>query len=108
MSREHDVQRQLEAAQAQIQLYAQQLAAERKAARQAQAQLHGQLEQQQRHIAELEAQTHRLRWIINTSPATTYSCEAAPPYSCTYISQSLETVLGYTPDEFRAEPDFWE
>lgn len=87
MSQEHHVQQQLEAAQAQLQ---------------------GQLEQQQRHIAELEAQTHRLQWIINTSPVTTYSCEVDPPYSCTYISQSIETVLGYIPDEFTAEPDFWE
>ncbi|MBE9109232.1 PAS domain S-box protein [Nodosilinea sp. LEGE 07298] len=108
MSRDHQVQQQLEAAQAQIQHYAHQLAAERDAARQAYAQQQGQLEQQQRHIAQLEAQTHRLQWMANTSPATTYSCEVDPPYSCTYISQSLETVLGYTPDEFKAEPDFWE
>ncbi|WOD36987.1 PAS domain S-box protein [Nodosilinea sp. E11] len=108
MSRDHHVQQQLEAAQAQIQRYAQQLAAEHAAARQTQAQLQGQIQQQQRHIAELEAQTYRLQWVINTSPATTYSCEAVHPYSCTYISQSIETVLGYTADEFKAEPDFWE
>ncbi|TVQ10409.1 MAG: PAS domain S-box protein [Leptolyngbya sp. DLM2.Bin27] len=101
-------QQQLEAAQAQIQHYAQQLAAERDAASKAYAQLQGQLEQQQRHITQIEAQAHRLRWIINTSPATTYSCEATPPYLCTYISQSIEAVLGYTPPEFKAEPDFWE
>ncbi|MBD2465901.1 PAS domain S-box protein [Oscillatoria sp. FACHB-1407] len=108
MAKEHHIQQQLEAAQAQIHQLSQQLAAERDAACQVQAQLQGQIEQQQRYIAELEAQTTYLQWIINTSPATTYSCEAVSPYSCIYVSQSLETILGYTPEEFKAEPDFWE
>lgn len=108
MSEEHRIQQQLETAQTQIHHLSQQLVAERDAARQTQTQLCGKIEQQQQYIAQLEAQTHRLQWIINTSPATTYTRQADPPYPCIYVSQSLETILGYTPDEFKAEPNFWE
>ena len=108
MAEPYCTQQQLEAAQGQIQRLSQQLAAERDAARQAQAQLRDQLEQQQQYMTQLEANIQRFRWIINTSPATTYTCGATLPYPCTYISRGLEQVLGYTPAEFMADPSFWE
>ncbi|MFH7244444.1 MAG: PAS domain S-box protein [Spirulina sp.] len=107
MPKDSHLQRQLEEAQSQIQQLSQQLVAERDAARQIQAQLQGQLDQQQRDIAQLEHQANRLRWIINTSPAVTYTCQSTPPYAYTYASPSLAVVLGYSPDDVQAEPNFW-
>ncbi len=108
MSETQHIQQQLEATQVRIKNLSQQLAAARDTARHIQAQLHDQFEQQQHHVAQLEANIQRLQWIINTSPATTYACLASPPYPCTFVSQSLELVLGYTPEELITEPNFWQ
>ncbi|MBD2428960.1 hypothetical protein, partial [Phormidium sp. FACHB-1136] len=64
MAEPYCTQQQLEAAQGQIQRLSQQLAAERDAAGQAQAQLRDQLEQQQQYMTQLEANIQRFRWII--------------------------------------------
>lgn len=79
---------------------------EREIAHQTQAQLQQQLDQQRCTLSQLEADLQRLQWIIGASPAT-YTSDVVPPCPCTYISQNVETVLGYTPEEFRSEPDFW-
>ena len=102
-----DLEQELHQAQERCEILAQQLETERAAALD-QADLVERHQQQAQRIERLEAQVDRLQWIINTSPATTYITEAVPPYACTYISQGLAKVLGYTPEEFQAEPAFWE
>jgi PAS domain S-box-containing protein len=102
MTQEQGELEQLAAAQAQIQKISEQLAAEREAFQR----LEDQIAQQQKDLVHREAQNHRLQRVLEASPATTYSYQATPPYACTYISQNIETVLGYSPEEFTAEPNF--
>lgn len=101
-------QQQRKTAQTQKERPSQPLAAKQNAAHQAQSQLQAKIDQQQRHIAQLETQKANLQGIINASPAITYTTQATPPYTCTYVSQNVEVVLGYSPAEFQAEPDFWQ
>ncbi|MEB3290043.1 MAG: PAS domain-containing protein [Leptolyngbya sp.] len=107
MATSHHLQAELEAAQAQIQHLTEQLTTERETAHQTQAQLQQKLDHQQHTLSQLTVDLQRLQWIISASPAATYTCDVTPPYPCTYISQNVEMVLGYTPGEFCAEPDFW-
>jgi PAS domain S-box-containing protein len=49
----------------------------------------------------------RLDFLLSSSPATIYTCEAVPPYAATFISANLTGLLGYTVKEFLASPSFW-
>ncbi len=59
--------------------------------------------------AALEARQlqQRLDFLLNTSPAVTYSAQPDSLFACTFISRNVRQVLGYTPDEVMATPDFW-
>ncbi|MEB3289523.1 MAG: PAS domain-containing protein [Leptolyngbya sp.] len=102
MFSESSLPQQLKAAQDLVQQLSEQLAVERQAVQQ----LERQIDCQRQDLAYHEAQSHRLQRVLETSPAITYSHQATPPYACTYISQGIEVVLGYTPAEFTATPDF--
>ncbi|MDX2255442.1 MAG: PAS domain S-box protein [Pseudanabaenaceae cyanobacterium bins.39] len=58
--------------------------------------------------AALIASETRLNLLINKNPATIYSCEPHGDYACKFVSKNVETLLGYTPEEFYAVPDFWK
>ena len=57
--------------------------------------------------AELYALNTRLSFLLSSSPAIIYTCEAVPPYATTFISANLTKVLGYTENEFLFAPNFW-
>lgn len=57
--------------------------------------------------AALAASETRLNLLLNASPATIYSCQPDGDFACNFITHNIEALLGYTPAEFRAEPDFW-
>jgi PAS domain S-box-containing protein len=63
----------------------------------------------ERHQAEtaLRAVTARLDFLLSSSPAIIYTCEAVPPYAATFISANLTAILGYTTEDFLATPNFW-
>ncbi|MEY4704107.1 MAG: Wide host range VirA protein [Nitrospirota bacterium] len=63
----------------------------------------------ERHQAEtaLRALTARLDFLLSSSPAAIYTCEAVPPYAATFISANLTALLGYSPEDFLATPNFW-
>ncbi|MEB3268546.1 MAG: PAS domain S-box protein, partial [Leptolyngbya sp.] len=63
----------------------------------------------ERQAAALENQRlgERLQFLLSASPAIIYTCEATGNYPCTFISDNVETILGYRPAEYLAEPDFW-
>lgn len=56
----------------------------------------------------LSASEARLQGLLDASLATTYSCRPDGDYACTYISNNVEALLGYTAAEFCARADFWE
>ena len=45
--------------------------------------------------------------MIAVCPAIIYATEAAGDYACTFVSENIEQILGYTQREMRDDPDFW-
>ncbi|HEY9664370.1 MAG TPA: PAS domain S-box protein, partial [Allocoleopsis sp.] len=62
-----------------------------------------------RKQAELHAKflKERLQFLLSSSPAVIYTCSTTGDYGATSISENVKTLLGYEPDEFLADPDFW-
>jgi PAS domain S-box-containing protein len=56
---------------------------------------------------ELEATQERLGHVIAVCPAIIYSTQASGDYSCTFVSENIEQILGYTQREMLDDPDFW-
>ena len=57
-----------------------------------------------RQLAEAEA---RFRTLVEQLPAITYVGAPGDAFASTYISPQIETILGYTPEEWQADPTFW-
>jgi len=57
-----------------------------------------------KRLAETEA---RFRNLVEHIPAIAYICDFEPPYRSRYISPQTETMLGYPPNEWIVDPDFW-
>ncbi len=63
-----------------------------------------QLKKAQEALRQSEA---RLQYLLNNTPAVIFSCKPKGDYAATYISPNIKTVLGYEPEEFLNNPDFW-
>lgn len=57
--------------------------------------------------AELRDVNVRLDFLLSSSPVPIYTCQSAPPYAATFVSANVTEVVGYTPRDFLAAPDFW-
>lgn len=57
--------------------------------------------------AELKAAHLRLQHVLAVCPAIIYSTQASGDFACTFISENIKQVLGYTQREMRDDPDFW-
>jgi PAS domain S-box-containing protein len=55
----------------------------------------------------LKAAHERLQHVLAVCPAIIYATEAAGEYACTFVSDNIEQILGYTQREMREDPDFW-
>ncbi|MDH5612533.1 MAG: PAS domain-containing protein, partial [Gammaproteobacteria bacterium] len=55
----------------------------------------------------LQASEARLNFLVNSSPVTIYTSTATPPYAATYISPNIKQLLGYEPEQFTENPNFW-
>ncbi len=62
-----------------------------------------------RKQAELQAESlqERLQFLLSSSPAVIYTSRASGDYGATSISENVVGLLGYEPDEFLQDPDFW-
>jgi PAS domain S-box-containing protein len=49
----------------------------------------------------------RLEFLLASSPAVIYSAQFNDQFSTTFISQNVESTLGYSPADFLDPPDFW-
>jgi PAS domain S-box-containing protein len=59
-------------------------------------------------LTEALAQTDaRLKFLLASTPAIIYSCQAHPPYAATFVADSVKDVLGFEPREFTEDPAFW-
>lgn len=49
----------------------------------------------------------KYRTLIETVPAVTYMDTVSDPVTALYISPQIQTMLGYTPEEWIGDPDLW-
>jgi PAS domain S-box-containing protein len=54
------------------------------------------------------AQTlERLNQLLAGSLVVLYACAPAPPYAARFVSQNVREQMGYEPEEFTTDPNFW-
>src|SRR5262245_15865659 len=56
---------------------------------------------------ELKSGRQRLEYVLAVSPAITYATKASGDFACTFVSESSRRIMGYSPEEALAEPNFW-
>jgi PAS domain S-box-containing protein len=56
---------------------------------------------------ELRSAKESLHELVSGSPAIIYRSKVSGTFGATFISENVSSVLGYTLEEFTAEPDFW-
>ena len=49
----------------------------------------------------------RLEHLLNASPAVIYSSKASGDFGATFVSENIETQLGYKPQEFTENSEYW-
>ncbi|MBI4782051.1 MAG: PAS domain S-box protein [Oscillatoriophycideae cyanobacterium NC_groundwater_1537_Pr4_S-0.65um_50_18] len=49
----------------------------------------------------------RLQFLLSSTPAVIYTCEAFGCYRATFISDNVEAILGYKPQDFYQDFRFW-
>jgi len=49
----------------------------------------------------------RLQFILSTSPAVIFTCRPDGDYGATFISDNIQSLMGYTPEEYLAKSSFW-
>ncbi len=55
----------------------------------------------------LVVSTARLQHLLTTSPAVIYSCKPSGDYGATFISKNVKNQVGYEPNEFTDDSEFW-
>jgi PAS domain S-box-containing protein len=56
---------------------------------------------------QLEQAQSRMRYLLNTSPAVIYSCQAFGDYAATFVSDNIVSMLGYESREFLENAKLW-
>ncbi len=49
----------------------------------------------------------RFDLLLHGAPAVVYSFKASGDYAPTFVSDNIKRVLGYEPDDYLKQPDFW-
>lgn len=57
--------------------------------------------------AELTGTRQRLQYLLAVSPAIIYTTHASGDYRCTFVSENLHAIMGYTAEEMTTDPKCW-
>ena len=49
----------------------------------------------------------RLEYLLSCAPAVIYTCMTTGDYAATFISDGVKAQLGYEPEDFLEDPEFW-
>ena len=55
----------------------------------------------------LRVSDSKLKFLVSTSPVTLYTCAPSAPYGASYISPNVTWNMGYTPEQFTQDGEFW-
>ncbi|HUC02446.1 MAG TPA: hypothetical protein VMS10_00885, partial [Methyloceanibacter sp.] len=53
---------------------------------------------------ELKSTRQRLQHLLAVSPAIIYTTKASGDFACTYVSENLQAIMGYTPEQMTTDP----
>jgi PAS domain S-box-containing protein len=56
---------------------------------------------------ELSETRQRLQYLLAVSPAIIYTTKASGDFRCTFVSENLKPIMGYSPDEMTTDPKCW-
>ena len=56
---------------------------------------------------ELSETRQRLRYLLSVSPAIIYTTKASGDFGCTFVSENLRAIMGYSPEEMTTDPKCW-
>ena len=57
--------------------------------------------------SELQDARQRLQYLLAISPTIIYTTQASGAYACTFISENLKSIMGYSPQEMTTDPKCW-
>ena len=49
----------------------------------------------------------RLQYLLSVSPAIIYTTKASGDFGCTFVSENLRAIMGYSPQEMTTDPKCW-
>jgi adenylate cyclase len=58
-------------------------------------------------ITEHKRVEQRLQYLLAVSPAIIYTTKASGDYACTFVSENLRAIMGYSPEEMTTDPKSW-
>jgi PAS domain S-box-containing protein len=56
---------------------------------------------------ELSDTRQRLQYLLAVSPAIIYTTKASGDFGCTFVSENLRAIMGYSPQEMTTDPKSW-
>ena len=56
---------------------------------------------------ELSGTRQRLQYLLSVSPAIIYTTKASGDFGCTFVSENLRAIMGYSPQEMTTDPKCW-
>lgn len=56
---------------------------------------------------ELESTRQRFEYLLAFSPAIIYTTQASGKYECTYVSENIRTIMGFSPQEMTTDAKCW-
>jgi PAS domain S-box-containing protein len=63
--------------------------------------------QAEQALGERMAVMNDLETLVGASPAIIYTTQVSGDYACTFVSENLDTIMGYAPWEMRDDKKFW-
>jgi PAS domain S-box-containing protein len=81
---------------------------ERKRVEEALQRAHDELEKRvEERTADLDKARERLQYLLTVTPGVIYTNQASGDFACTFVSENLHSIMGYTPREMLDDPKFW-
>ena len=55
----------------------------------------------------ISSERQRLQYLLSVSPAIIYTTKASGDFGCTFVSENLRAIMGYSPQEMTTDPKSW-
>ena len=69
---------------------------------------HYELEQRvEERTTELKAARERMRYLMTVAPGIMYTNQASGKFTCTFVSDNVDPIMGFSPWEMLEDPKFW-